>query len=92
MNFEFEADRVLRWNSVGTIGFEEGIKEGKFGAPGKGIEEASAGGMHTLVVDAEGKVSTVSSLALEPLISIHSATDTHLLPLLIASYRCGRGE
>jgi hypothetical protein len=37
-------------------GFEEGIAEGKFGAVGKGIEEATAGGMHTLVVDAEGKV------------------------------------
>ena len=43
------------------IGFEAGIAEGKFGAVGKGIEEASAGGMHTLVVDAEGKVRSFVS-------------------------------
>lgn len=46
----------------GCLGFEAGIADGKFGAVGKGIEEAAAGGMHTLVVDAEGKVRLFSLL------------------------------
>jgi hypothetical protein len=40
-----------------SAGFQEGIEEGKFGAPGRGIERAVAGGMHSLVVDEAGKVS-----------------------------------
>jgi regulator of chromosome condensation len=38
---------------------EEAVKEGRLGAePGAGIESVSAGGMHTLMVDEAGKVSS----------------------------------
>ena len=43
----------------GITGFQEGIEEGKFGAPGRGIERAVAGGMHSLVIDEAGKVRPV---------------------------------
>jgi regulator of chromosome condensation len=46
---EINRPRLHKW-------FEAGIKEGRFGGEGKGIEEAVAGGMHTLVIDEAGKV------------------------------------
>lgn len=51
------ASLIDRFCSFPFPGFEEGIAEGRFGAKGRGIEGAYAGGMHTLVVDESGKVS-----------------------------------
>jgi regulator of chromosome condensation len=36
---------------------EKGLEEARFGAKGAGIEAAAAGGLHTIFIDENGKVS-----------------------------------
>lgn len=61
-------------------GFQEGIEEGKFGAAGRGIERAVAGGMHSLVIDENGKVSSPLVRRSPSAVPASSVSDPFLLP------------
>lgn len=49
-NDEVEFPRASAW-------MKQAIEGGKFGEPGAGLEDVEAGGMHSLAVDEEGRVS-----------------------------------
>ncbi len=44
---------------VSIYRFEQAIKDGKLGGEGAGLEAVAAGGMHSVVVDEAGRVSSV---------------------------------
>lgn len=56
---------------------QEAIEEGRFGDEGAGIESITAGGMHSFMVDEEGKVRTSSYCAV---FLFNSAAYHELLP------------